>query len=80
MGGAGNMAHLILDDGGPDATEYYNNRIEFDEDDPHVLDRLFRVLCGTNQADPEIRQSVRLACRSSVSNECRGETGPRKTR
>jgi len=63
------MAHVILNDRNPESAEYLSNWFEFDEDDPHVLDRLFRVLRGADQADPSVRRSVLQACQSNGSQD-----------
>jgi len=61
------MAHVFLSDGGPEAYDYSNNYITFNDADPQVLSRLFKVLCSKNHSQSEIRLMVESICKSSFS-------------
>ena len=37
------MAHLFIDDGSPEAMEYNNNYIYFDENDPESLRQVLKI-------------------------------------
>ena len=63
------MAHLILSDGGPEASDYSSNYFEFNESDPQVLKRLQQFLCGRDHSDPEVRALVMSICRESLSKD-----------
>jgi len=66
MSGGRQMAHVFLNDGGPEAEGYHSNYYYFDSSDCHAVSGIIKAMAGKNPSDPHERSQVVKICKASL--------------
>ena len=59
------MAYLFFDDGGPDAEDYHNNYLFFNEKNCETLSCIIHIMCTKDTADPLVKTELQTLCQES---------------